>query len=139
MRLIEALGLLQKANPANPTDTPFPVELICGFTAQPLLTFLAAHLQSRLPGRRVEIREGRFGDLIGNLEHYLQRPCGAAAVVMEWADLDTRLGWRQHGGWGRARVADICTVVERRIHAMQSLLTAASGPGVLAVSLPSLP
>jgi hypothetical protein len=79
MKLIEALSLLQRANPAGQI---FPVELICGFTPQPLRTFLAAHLQSRLPERRVELREGRFGDLTGNLERYLQKPGGAAALVL---------------------------------------------------------
>jgi FkbH-like protein len=136
MRLIEALSLLRTA---GPTDPPFPVALICGFTPQPLLTFLAAHLQSRLPGRRVEVGEGRFGDLTGNLERYRREPCGSAAVVVEWADLDSRLGWRQHGGWGRARVTDICAVVEHRFNAIETLLAGASGSGIVAVALPSLP
>lgn len=136
MKLIEALALMQRADPA---DAAFPVALICGFTAQPLLTFLAAHLQSRLPGRRVEPREGRFGDLTGNLERYLREPCGCAAVVLEWADLDSRLGWRQHGGWGRARVADIGAVVERQLETIRGLLAGASGAGIIAVSLPSAP
>ena len=136
MKLIEALAVLQKA---GPEDSPFPVALICGFTAQPLLTFLAAHLQSRLPGRRVEAREGRFGDLIGNLERYLREPCGAAAVVLDWADLDSRLGWRQHGGWGRALVPDIGNVVARKLDLIRDLLMGASGAGIIAVALPSVP
>jgi FkbH-like protein len=136
MKLIEALSLLQKV---KPTDPAFAVDLVCGFTAQPLLTFLAAHLQSRLPGRRVEPREGRFGDLTGNLERYLQQAGGAAAVVVEWADLDSRLGWRQHGGWGRSRVADICAVAEHQLHIVQRLLAGASGSGILAVAFPSVP
>ena len=134
MKLIEALSVLQRANPAGQV---FSVELICGFTPQPLRTFLAAHLQSRLPERRVELREGRFGDLTGNLERYLQNPGGASALVLEWADLDSRLGWRQHGGWGRARAADICAVVERQFNTIHKLLSNAK-PGVVAVSLPSV-
>jgi FkbH-like protein len=137
MRLIEALSLLQKASVTEYSQ--FPVALICGFTPQPLRTFLAAHLQSRLPERRVEMREGRFGDLTGNLERYLQEPCGTAAVVLEWPDLDSRLGWRQHGGWGRARTADICAVVERQLNTLERLLSGASGAGVIALALPSAP
>ncbi len=136
MKLIEALALLQRANPA---DAAFPVALICGFHAQPLATFLAAHLQSRLPGRRIEVREGLFGDLTGNLERYLREPCGSAALVLEWADLDSRLGWRQHGGWGHAQVADICALVESRFDAIRALLVGASAAGIVAVSLPSAP
>jgi len=136
MRLIEALSLLRRA---APTDPPFPVALIYGFTPQPLLTFLAAHLQSRLPARRIQVREGRFGDLTGNLERYLREPCGPAALVVEWADLDSRLGWRQHGGWGRARVRDICAVVEHQLNVLGTLLAGASGSGIVAVALPSVP
>jgi FkbH-like protein len=135
MKLIEALSLLQKV---TPTDPIFPVALLCGFTPQPFVTFLAAHLQTRLPGRRIELREGRFGDLIGNLERYLGEPCGAAALPLEWADLDSRLGWRQHGGWGRKQVKDICASVERQLGAVQRLLESASGAGIVAVSLPSI-
>jgi hypothetical protein len=90
MRLIEALSLLRTADTSNPR---LPVTLVCGFNPQPLLTFLAAHLQSRLPRSRIEPREGQFGDLIGNLERYLREPSGFAALVLEWADLDSRLGW----------------------------------------------
>jgi FkbH-like protein len=136
MRLIEALSHLKKANSADP---PFAVTLVSGFTAQPLLTFLAAHLQSRLPGRRVVPAEGRFGDLVGNLERFLQAPTGSAALVLEWADLDSRLGWRQHGGWGRSRIKDICDTVERQLRRIDELLTGSPGSGLIAVSLPSVP
>ncbi|MDE3167736.1 MAG: HAD-IIIC family phosphatase [Acidobacteriota bacterium] len=136
MKLLEALRLLQQANREG---APFPLGLICGFYAQPLRTFLAAHLQQWLPDRRIVVREGRFGDLTGNLERYLQGPCGAAAVVLEWADLDSRLGVRVHGGWGRARVHDICGVVRAQLDAIGGLLAAASGAGVFAVSLPGVP
>jgi FkbH-like protein len=136
VKLIDALSLVQKANSA---DASFPVALICGFSPEPLLTFFAAHLQLRLSGRRVDIRAGRFGDLIGNLERYLQDPCGTLALVLEWADLDTRLGWRQHGGWGRERVTDICSLVEAKLHTIQKMLEASSGSGLAAVSLPSVP
>ncbi len=136
MKLIEALRFLQQANPEG---APFPLSLVCGFYAQPLRTFLAAHLQQRLPDRRIVVRDGRFGDLTGNLERYLQEPCGAAAVVLEWADLDSRLGVRVHGGWGRSRVQDVCGVVRAKLDAIGGSLAGASGAGVFAVSLPSVP
>ena len=136
MKLIEALTLLQTA---QPEDAAFPVALICGFTPRPLLTFLAAHLQMQLPGRRIEVREGLFGDLIGNLERYLREPCGTAALILEWADMDSRLGWREHGGWGRARVGDICAVAGRMLDIVRDRLAGASEAGVIAVALPTVP
>ena len=134
MRLIEALSVLQKINPSDPV---FSVALVCGFTPQPFRTFLAAHLQLLLPGQRIEISEGRFGDLSGNLDRYLREPSGAAAIVLDWADLDSRLGWRQHGGWGRSQVDDICGVVERQLNIIEEMLAQAAGAGLLAVSLPT--
>jgi FkbH-like protein len=135
MKLIEALALLKKTNAA---DRLFPVDLICGFTSQPLTTFLSAHLQSRLPGRRVAVRGGRFDDLTGNLERYLRDPSGAASLVLEWADLDSRLGWRQHGGWGRAQVKDVCSGVEQRLGILHRLLADSAQAGAMVVALPSL-
>lgn len=136
MKLIEALNLLRRA-PAGAEI--LPATLICGFTAQPLATFFAAHLQALLPNRKVEPREGRFGDLAGNLDRYLARPEGAAAVVLEWPDLDSRLGWREQGGWGRSRVAEITGVVESRLRLIRSLLERSAEAGTIAVALPSLP
>jgi hypothetical protein len=46
LKLAQALSLLNKADPAAP---PLATDIVCGFTAQPLSTFLAAHLQSRAP------------------------------------------------------------------------------------------
>ncbi len=135
MKLIEALNSLKKVDRSLPV---FPVALICGFTAKPLDTFLAAHLQDRLPDHRVEVRTGRFGDLLGNLTRYLQKPSGTAAVVLEWADLDSRLGWREHGGWGRARVADICSNVERQLKLLEQALVDAASAGIFAITLPSV-
>jgi FkbH-like protein len=136
MKLIEALGLLRRVDPGWPL---MKVGLICGFTAQPLDTFFAAHLQSRTPNRRVEVQTGRFGDLLGNFTRYLQEPLGAAALVMEWSDLDSRLGWREHGGWGRAKTADICATVSSQLSVLEQAITRAADAGALAVALPSVP
>lgn len=136
MKLIEALNSLKRVDRSLPV---FPVALICGFTAKPLDTFLAAHLQARLPDRRVEVRTGRFGDLLGNLARYVQQPLGTAALVLEWADLDGRLGWREHGGWGRARIPDICSHLERQLKLLEQALVDASAAGIFAIALPSVP
>jgi FkbH-like protein len=136
VRLSEALALVRNNTPG---ETSVPISLVCGFTPQPLVSFLAAHLQKRLSGVRVDISTGQFGDIVGNLERYLHAPCGTAALVLEWEDLDSRLGWRRLGGWGRGRVADICEVVERQLGAIRTLLVDNANAGVIAISLPTVP
>jgi FkbH-like protein len=133
---VEALQRL-RTQPAN--ALPFPVWLLCGFTPEPLSTFLRAYLQDALPGRRVEVRTGLYGDLSGNVQRYLAEPGGAAVLVIEWADLDARLGWRAQGGWGRSRADDILMTVERQLKSLLGIIREMPPPGILAVSMPTLP
>jgi FkbH-like protein len=118
---------------------PFPVSLLCGFTPEPLSTFLGAYLQDVLPGRRVEVRAGLYGDLSGNVQRYLAEPGGAAVLVIEWADLDARLGWRAQGGWGRSLADDIMMTVEGQLKGLLGMIREMPPPGILAVSMPTLP
>jgi FkbH-like protein len=135
MRLIDALRICQE--PPPPGGPIFRVELVCSFTPLHLKTFLEAELRLRLPGRQVSVGTGAFGDLIGNLD---RAAAEAAAVALEWADLDPRLGIRQLGGWTRAGVEDLCREVPRRLEAIgRGLARLASAGASIAVSLPGLP
>src|SRR5438105_12633516 len=97
MTLIEALERLKL--PVAEKARPLRVFLACGFTPLHLQTFLAAHLRNLYPACRVELNSGLFGDLIGNLERLRPEEHDALAVVIEWTDLDSRLGMRTFGGW----------------------------------------
>src|SRR4051812_35812939 len=110
MKLTEALEILRK----GPTGEPrFVVTLACGFTPLHLQTFLRANLQSRLPARTVEIGVGLYGDLIGTVEKLTLASGDAAIIVVEWPDLDPRLGYRHTGGWGPPELIDILTTAEQ--------------------------
>ena len=110
--------------------------LACGFTPLHLTTFLAAHLQRCLPASRVEVKTGLYGDLAGNLERI--SGCDAAAVAIEWQDLDPRLGYRSLGGWGPSEVTDIATTVPASLARLASAIRRA--PAVpFAICLPTLP
>jgi hypothetical protein len=61
--------------------------LACGCAPLHLKTFFHAHLQQRLPRRRVSVLEGLYGDLSGTLERSDQS-VHAAAIAIEWSDLD---------------------------------------------------
>jgi hypothetical protein len=105
MNLLEALQIINRTR--NEPGKPFRLSLNCGFTPLHLETFLAAHVASHPPLAAVKVSHGIYGDLAGNLERSKPSEMDAAAVVMEWADLDARLGARSSGGWDPSRLSDI--------------------------------
>jgi FkbH-like protein len=138
VKLSAALALLQGA---RHYPHPFSVTLACGFTPLHVQTFLAAHLQSALPGRRVEIKTGLYGDLAGTLERAnsgAANESAAVAVAIEWPDLDPRLGYRGLGGWGPVEERDIVAQVHAALQRISAGLERVKGIPV-AISTPTLP
>src|SRR4029077_15901559 len=113
VNLIEALEALKQPVPAG--NAAVRLGLACGFTPLHLQTFLAAHLRRRMPEHRIEILPGLFGDLVGNIERLAAAKCDVLAAVIEWADLDTRLGTRTLGGWRPEDLSDILRSVDLRL------------------------
>src|SRR3954469_10840367 len=105
LKLIEALNIIAK-RPGN-ESRPFPISLICGFTPLHLAQFLQAELQRAYPDVRPELHAGLYGDLLGNLIKAREKKPEIAVVLIEWADLDPRLGIRQLGGWHPQALAEI--------------------------------
>ena len=81
--------------------------LVCGFQPLHLATFLKAHFAVRFPDRAADILEGLYGDLDGTLASAAKSNATAAAVVIEWGDLDSRLSLRSAGGWSLSAERDI--------------------------------
>ena len=136
MNLIEALEILKQAVPKD--AHPLRAFLACGFTPLHLQTFLAAHLRERLPQQRVEVESGLFGDLTGNIERLQRSSCDLVSVVIEWQDLDPRLGIRNLGGWLSADLPDIVKSATQAVDRLeQALRRAASVP--TCVCMPTLP
>jgi FkbH-like protein len=137
MKLIDALERLKV--PVAENARPLRVFLACGFTPLHLETFLAAHLRNLYPACRVELNSGLFGDLVGNLERLRPEEHDALAVVIEWPDLDSRLGLRTLGGWQAEKLQDIVNSVN---HSLERLTRALQGiPLALptCICLPTLP
>lgn len=137
MKLAEALQALQQA-PGADTQT-LDIFLACGFTPLHLETFLKAHLQVRNPQRRVRVHTGLFGDLLGNLGRIEKSSADAVAVVVEWSDLDPRIGMRGLGGWGPSTHGDMLATARSRIARIVQTLARLSGRTPLALCLPTLP
>ena len=136
MKLAEALSIVQKTSAELPE---FRVVLGCGATPLHLQNYFAAHLQSLRTDRKVRVSGGLFGDLAGTLEQLATEPAPAAALVIEWQDLDPRLGYRQLGGWGHQRLGNAVENVAVMLQRLENAITALPSSTVLAVSLPSLP
>ena len=97
MKLIEALNILK--SPCGAGMAPWNVALVCGFTPAHLETFLAAHLRLLAVERRPLISSGFTGIVWATWSGSFVSPPDAAAMVLEWPDLDPRLGLRHLGGW----------------------------------------
>ncbi len=136
MKLSEALSTIQGV-PAGGLN--FPVLLACGFTPLHLQTYFAAHLQKAMPDRNVRVLTGLFDDVAGTVEQFRDTGAKACALVLEWGDLDPRLGYRQLGGWGRRVEADVVESVKAKLERLEAAIVAFPVASRLAVSVPTLP
>jgi FkbH-like protein len=137
MRLSEALQILHKA-PPDPS-TPFKTFLASGFTPLHLKTFLAAYLRLALPAHRIEIETGLYGDLFGNLERLRDSGSNCGMVMLEWSDLDARLGLRSLAGWDHSALPEIADHVRSQLDRLRISLGKASQVLSVMMSLPTLP
>jgi len=135
LKLTEAIKINQQA-PAN--GVPFLVTLACGFTPLHVQTFLSAHLQRALPERKIRVDTGLFGDLVGTVEGGVASESQAAAIVLEWSDLDPRLGYRQTGGWGASDLSDILTHTGHMLQRLETAIQRVPASIKVAVCLPTL-
>ncbi len=137
MKLAEALRIFRE--PAADAE-PFLVSLCTGFTPLHLQTFLGAHLRQALRNRPVEISIGLFGDIAGSIEAATAAStCHALAVVLEWQDMDPRLGIRRLGGWGHQDLPDILKGCRNALARLRVGLESATANKPLALVLPTLP
>ena len=112
MKITEALNIV---NLADPGARPYDVLLLAGFTPLHLQTFLAAHLQLALPERRVKIHTGLFGNLANELQKAAETGIPNIVAVVEWADIDPRLGYRAAAAWDANALSDIQSAAPRGI------------------------
>lgn len=93
LTLIDALNLVARERERSTTLT---IDLCCGFEPLHLRTFIEAEVLHRR-GLRPQVRIGQFGDLRGNLHRAARGDADVVLLVIEWADLDPRLGVRSPG------------------------------------------
>jgi FkbH-like protein len=134
MKLRDALILLRQI----PADAePVVVYLACGFTPLHFKALLAAEIL-QVWHKKADIQSGLYGDLLGSLGKPAESGADFVVCVVEWPDLDPRLGLRSLGGWSPALFPDICETAKRRMLEIQGLIERVSGSIPVLVSVPTL-
>lgn len=137
LKVQDALLITQQAQSRD--GTPIKVFLACSFTPLHLRTFLAANVAQQCPGRPVICEIGDYGNLASILERKECVEANAVAVVVEWPDLDRRLGYRTLGGWTIGVLDDILLESERRLAHLEKLINHVARNVRVVVALPTLP
>jgi FkbH-like protein len=137
MQLSEALNIISRGPGA--ANESLTIGLVTGFTPLHLRSLLHASLQLVFPQHKIEIVTGLYGDIPGTLKEFKSKQLDAVALVVEWEDLDSRLGIRQLGGWGLHSADDIVKQSGLRLRLLHLLLQELSGSVPVSVSLPTLP
>jgi FkbH-like protein len=137
MKLADALQIVQQ--PIRDGGEPFTVALACGFEPLHLRTFLAAELMQRRPRARVDVHTGLFDDPPGNIERAAGSGCDAIVVIIEWADVDPRLGLRRLGGWRTGQLDDIVIQVQPALDRLERAILSATTACRVVCVMPTLP
>ncbi|MEJ7608515.1 MAG: HAD-IIIC family phosphatase, partial [Bryobacteraceae bacterium] len=140
MKLLEALEIVRK--PVAEDAPAFNIFLGCRFTPVYLKTYLHAHLKQRLPERSLRVETGVFGDLAGELERLGSSDkignLHGCIVVVEWPDLDERLGYRTAGGWRIEKLGEVSETIARSLERLKSAVERIADRIPLVVSTPGL-
>ncbi len=136
MTISEALEIT-RAKPQE-SQQRYEVALGCSFTPLHLQAFLAAHLKLRKPALTINIRPGLYGDLAGTVEGVLKEPVQAVAIVLEWQDIDSRLGYREAGSWGPALETSILQSAPAALRRMEGAIERIADAVPVSISLPTL-
>jgi FkbH-like protein len=137
MKLAEALIAVKRAQQRD--GEVFTCFLATGFTPLHLISFLGAELAQSFPEQKIAVQQGLYGDLPGNVNRLAKSGGDAGAVLIEWADLDARLGIRSSAAWSPSIHADIVKTVAAQTLQIQRAIEEASGKMPVIVSFPTLP
>jgi FkbH-like protein len=137
MKLIEALNI--SAGMKCRIGETLTCFLATGLNPLHLKAFLTAELSLVYTDQRVEIRDGLYGDLLGNLGRLAKSDANVGIVLIEWSDLDPRLGIRSSARWTHAELADILLTAEARSLQIQKTIEETCARLPIVVCLPTLP
>lgn len=137
MKLLEALNIIKRVKQRD--GETFRCFLATGFNPLHFGTFLEAELGLLFTDRKIGIQQGLYGDLVGNAGRLANSDADCGIVLLEWADLDARLGVRSSGAWSPSIHADIAETVRTRASQIQGSIEQACQKMPVIVSFPTLP
>jgi FkbH-like protein len=137
MKLIDALNIVHQLPPEG--ESPCLIYLASGFNPLHLKTFLAAELSFVFKNRAVNIETGLYGDLPGNIERLSKLEPESGVIMLEWPDLDARLGVRNLGSWAPNDLPEILSNARARTEQIEEIILEASRYSPVVVCLPTLP
>jgi FkbH-like protein len=137
MKLVEALEILKSVRPRK--GEPFTCFLATGMNPLHLKTFLAAELSVLFPDRKIEIQRGLYDDFLGNLHRLSEADTEFGIVLMEWSDLDPRLGIRNAGGWAPSEYSNILSNARARVVQVQQTIEETCKRMPIVLCMPTLP
>src|SRR5208337_1592290 len=138
MNLMQALEIT--ARPVPQGTAARKLFLACGFTPLHLPTFIDAHLLTSQPQQSNEFKTGVYGDLAGNLLlASSSAETDANIVVVEWPDIDARLGARALGGWRSDELSHILSSAQAQLSRLRGAILEAAQNTPTILCMPSLP
>jgi FkbH-like protein len=137
MKLLEALNILEGVKRRK--GESFTCFVATGMNPLHLGTFLAAELSLIYPSHKIDIQRGLYGDFLGNLDRLAGAEADCGIVLMEWADLDPRLGLRNVAAWSPSTCTDILSNAKTRAQKVHQTLEKACQRMPVALGLPTLP
>jgi FkbH-like protein len=117
----------------------FTCFLATGVNPLHLSTFLAAELGLLFAEQRIEIQHGLYGDFAGNLRRLASNEADCGIVLMEWSDLDPRLGIRTVAAWSASVYSDILSTVRAHAVEVQQTIKKACQRMPVVLCMPTLP
>jgi FkbH-like protein len=137
MKLLEALNILESVKRRN--GESFTCFLATGMNLLHLGTFLSAELGQLYPDHKIDIQRGLYGDFLGNLDRLASAGVDCGIVLVEWADLDPRLGLRNVSAWSASTCTDILSHARIRAQKIQETIGKACQHMPVVLGMPTLP
>ena len=137
MKLVEALNILESLKRRK--GEPFTCFLATGMNPLHLKTFLAVELGLLYGTQRIEIQRGLYGDFLGNLDCLANADADCGIVLMEWSDLDPRLGLRTVTTWSPSTCTDILSNARARALQVQRTIEKTHERMPTVLCMPTLP
>lgn len=136
MKLTEALKVVAGTRGSPIEQRAF---LACGFEPLHLPVFLRAHHAERFDGHALSIGVGLYGDLLGNLERAAQSDATLVWVIVEWADVDPRLGLRSTGAWSGLAGESLLAGASERLERLHAAIARIAERMPVVLAAPSVP